>query len=400
VAYYPFNGNANDASGFANNPVLDSGSPTNDQFNTPQSAYRFNGTQQVHYATQSQIESTSNLTVSCWLRTTNTFAGQFHGLVCKGTPTNPWLGYQVGVSGDHVQVETDLAIFSGVRPINDGLWHLVVAVFNKQSGILEIYVDGTIDATHSTPSSNLSTPFQLHVGVEREGVNFFIGSIDEVRIYNRALSSNEVAQLHQIESSLISEPYLNVRLALKVTPQGPGVTNGGIATIAPSKPLSLTTAGLLSILAFDANVMGSWPSNQFPKGSTLAIAGDSVLVLHGTNILLNVSELLRFTTGEQEVFSGSWNTTNGLATPKVKKLQLAGMVFDDSSVAGGANLMFHVNGLLSQSTTDSPPIGGVYKEKVTLKLTAATGDGTAGGAPIICSGTVTATGIASLTTSP
>jgi len=198
VAYYPFNGNANDASGYANNPSLNTAVLTADRFKVPLSAYSFSGTQKIQYANQPQL-GTTNLTVSCWVQTANTFDG-FTGLVCKGGASNPWVGFQVGIYQNHLQVETDFAGFAGSTPINDGRWHSLCAVFDHSNGRLQFFVDANLDSAYSTPAATLISTNQLNVGVERQSVNFFTGSIDAVRIYNRALSASEIQQLYIIES--------------------------------------------------------------------------------------------------------------------------------------------------------------------------------------------------------
>lgn len=196
VAYYPFNGNANDASGYQNNPLLNTASLTPDRMSTPESAYVFSGTQHIQYASQPQLETTTNLTVSCWVRTTNTDSA-FHGLVCKATASNPWVGFQLAFYQSRVRFELDLTGYGGTKLINDGQWHFVCAVIDQQQQKLQLFVDDKLDATYSTPGTNIVTQFPLFVGTGRGGVGFFDGSIDEVRLYNRALSASEVQQLYQ-----------------------------------------------------------------------------------------------------------------------------------------------------------------------------------------------------------
>lgn len=198
VAYYPFNGDANDASGYQNNPVLNTATLTTNHLNLANSAYSFSGTEKTQYANQSQLQTTTSLTVSCWVLTANTYSG-FYGLVCKATPSNPWAGFQVGVNQNHVQVEVDLKSFAGTIPINDGKWHSICVVFDNNNGHLEIFVDGKVDATYNTPNNSLITEYPLNVGTDRQSVNFFSGLIDDVRLFNRGLSGDEVQQLYVYE---------------------------------------------------------------------------------------------------------------------------------------------------------------------------------------------------------
>ena len=218
VAYYPFNGNANDASGYQNNPVMNTATLTTNRFGLANSAYSFSGNQQIQYASQSQLEKITNLTVSCWVSTTNGANNYdnccLHGIVCKAIPTDPMMaGFQLGYGLEHVNAECDATTYAATALVNDGQWHLLCAVFDHQNGRLNIFIDGKTDSTYNTPVNTLAVQNQLSIGIEREGNYFFTGSIDDVRIYNRALSTNEVAQLYAMEST----PIVNIQKAVYLT---------------------------------------------------------------------------------------------------------------------------------------------------------------------------------------
>ena len=89
----------------------------------------------------------------------------------------------------------DTTIISSA-PINDGAWHQCVATRVKTSGALNIYVDGIWQASGTGGTSSLTaTPF-VRFGSRQNGGNFFNGSLDDIRFYNRALGSNEVTALY------------------------------------------------------------------------------------------------------------------------------------------------------------------------------------------------------------
>jgi hypothetical protein len=99
---------------------------------------------------------------------------------------------------------------------NDGKWHHVTAVLHRNGGGagysasgMSVFLDGalagyvhadTLDATHNPPynNTNISTTNPLAIGAgNNDGGNGFIGNIDEVAIYQRALSPAEVAAHYQ-----------------------------------------------------------------------------------------------------------------------------------------------------------------------------------------------------------
>jgi hypothetical protein len=198
--------------------------------------------------------------------------------------------------------------------------------------------------------------------------------------------------IESIPPIVITPPYLNLTIDLNISKQSISNVIGIVSTTASPKLSTLATKDILNKLAFDAYVEGNWPSNSFPKDTTVALAGNGFIVLNGTNILLNVSDIISFTTDEPKVASGKQNTVTGLASPTTQKLQIASITFDDTFINGGNNLKFYLNGVLNMTIADTTPVDGVYTETRTCKITTATGDGSSQGIPFICTGSVSATG--------
>src|SRR5579863_2770063 len=70
VAYYPFNGNANDASGNGNNGVVYGAVLTQDRFGSSNSSYLFNGTN-IYIQVSKLLPDLTNLTISAWVQYTS-----------------------------------------------------------------------------------------------------------------------------------------------------------------------------------------------------------------------------------------------------------------------------------------------------------------------------------------
>ena len=78
IAYYPFNGNANDAAGTINGTV-NGASLTTNRFREPNTAYNFNGTgNHINLGNSTTLRPTAALTVSAWFILENT-AGSISG---------------------------------------------------------------------------------------------------------------------------------------------------------------------------------------------------------------------------------------------------------------------------------------------------------------------------------
>jgi hypothetical protein len=81
--------------------------------------------------------------------------------------------------------------------VTDGKWHFVVGTYGAD-GVARIYVDGVLGAS-AARTAVLNSGVATTAGVCSNcggGQDYFNGSIDDVRIYNRALSVTEVKQLY------------------------------------------------------------------------------------------------------------------------------------------------------------------------------------------------------------
>jgi hypothetical protein len=84
---------------------------------------------------------------------------------------------------------------------NNNNWHFVVATA-KTGSTANIYVDGVLVKQSGTiTQNNIANSYNLIIGARGSGGGDpFVGSIDDPRVYNRALSASEVAQLYNIQT--------------------------------------------------------------------------------------------------------------------------------------------------------------------------------------------------------
>ena len=87
----------------------------------------------------------------------------------------------------------DVTIASTVGGYNDGNWHHVVFTRTQASGALALYVDGEPAGTATGSTGTLSSPANLNFGRIQAGNNHLVGSLDEVALYNTALSAATVS---------------------------------------------------------------------------------------------------------------------------------------------------------------------------------------------------------------
>ncbi len=90
---------------------------------------------------------------------------------------------------------------TSTRSVNDGAWHFIVAE-RLADGTGQITIDGALDSTQSAPSRTLGSGFNVYVGADIRNVAFgdspsyFNGLIDQVDLFNRALTSTEIQALY------------------------------------------------------------------------------------------------------------------------------------------------------------------------------------------------------------
>jgi len=196
VASYALENNASDGSGDAFNGTL-ANNPTFVAGHTGL-AINLNGTNQFVQLPRSVQDS---FTISFWVRTTTTGATGAQWWVGKGLVdgevANVVNDFGVSLVGSRVAFgvgNPDVTIMS-TSNINDNVFHHVVVTRNAATGAMVLYVDGAQQASATGPVGTRATPASLRIGSLQTNLNFFAGQIDEVRLFNAALTAAQVAAL-------------------------------------------------------------------------------------------------------------------------------------------------------------------------------------------------------------
>lgn len=213
VAYYPFNGNANDESGNGNNGTV-SGASIIDGGYAGQ-AYKFTRTSDGAVGSGDYIEipnsasmhftaATDNYTVSTWAKANvgSDTASEGYVVIEDRSGTGA-LSYAITYAGSKFQFITRNGTDTGIyveAAATMGVWHHLV--LKVENGTLYGYMDGLLVGTADvSASTNTATSDNIQIGRGRGNSgfrNYFDGDIDEVRIYNRALAFSEVEELRSL----------------------------------------------------------------------------------------------------------------------------------------------------------------------------------------------------------
>jgi hypothetical protein len=199
VAYYPFNGNANDASINALNGTNGGATLTTDRFGNPISAYSFIGGTYINILDNS-LFNTSQGTWSAWYCFTAPSGGNGYGLIGKGSNFTSNLGIlenQNNISSKISWVSNQASSLPPSRTMN-GNWHNYVLTWDNSTGIIKGYSDGVLlgQATYNT-SFNLNNGKNIRIGRSDESYwQSYNGKADDFGIWNRVLTQSEITNLY------------------------------------------------------------------------------------------------------------------------------------------------------------------------------------------------------------
>lgn len=212
IAYYPFNGNANDESGNNNNGTVNGASLSNDRKGNANKAYSFDGINdyiQIPF-NRNLLPNSDAKTYSFWFKFTPATTSDL--FIQNGDADNSDGQFRIGINSSgiiHTQLHSywgygggNYADYMGysIPSFNANISHFLSIIVNNKE--VKYYVDGVLVATRNWTlsykpyDSNFNIEIGRHYNSFSGGyTSYFNGEIDELRIYNRALNENEIQAL-------------------------------------------------------------------------------------------------------------------------------------------------------------------------------------------------------------
>ena len=192
IAYWPFDGNADDVSGNHNHGA---------EYNNPfyPAAYLNNGleTNEAYVTADSDSFDGSKFTLMAWIKPDNV-SGSYRVIFEKDKFKSDWYGlYQIG---NKIHVRWSLSGTTTATPValETDVFSHVAATFDGSTA--KIYINGVLKhSTLGTPSKPSVTKGQLRIGVDGVGREAFQGIIDEAKIFGTALHQSKIQ--FEMESS-------------------------------------------------------------------------------------------------------------------------------------------------------------------------------------------------------
>ncbi|MGW4517438.1 MGH1-like glycoside hydrolase domain-containing protein [Streptomyces sp. NPDC004393] len=164
---------------------------------TTGTALQFNGSSQYGQTTAPVLDTTGNFTVSAWVRLDHT--GSFATAVSQDGPTTSGFFLQYSAADNRLAFSTGEGRALADQPPAPGRWYHLVGVHNADAGTYTLYVDGQAQTTVWHQPTGDSAPGAFAVGRAFSGgrnSDYWPGSIDQVRAWNRALSGADVTALY------------------------------------------------------------------------------------------------------------------------------------------------------------------------------------------------------------
>ena len=209
IAYYPFNGNANDESGNGNDGTVYGASLTTDRYDNANSAYSFNGIDNYIFVDPAFILSNGEGTFSAWAKFNDLTQIQYLGFIGDEHSSSYYISLlRFDPNHQTMSIYTHNPKSNGYLVGNtiinqDVYYHLVMT---SDGSKWDIYINGVKETLTSLVGENtgawagdLFSVDDFMLGALRFQVPydpaFFNGTLDDVRVYDRALSEEEILLL-------------------------------------------------------------------------------------------------------------------------------------------------------------------------------------------------------------
>jgi hypothetical protein len=203
VAYWPFDGNANDASGNGNDGIVNGATLAVDRNGNANGAYHFKGNGNIRIPDSASLRSPTNaISFVFWMKPGREILTTI--ICCKGIETRQYglfINSENNIGSYYVN---DWCGINGVDVICHetpaiplvGQWQHVAVTWDGKT--IKVYMDGSIVGEESASGVFATNTADLLIGEDPPGVTeYLLGDLDDLAIWNRALTADEVAQLYE-----------------------------------------------------------------------------------------------------------------------------------------------------------------------------------------------------------
>jgi len=206
IAYYPFNNNADDISGNELHGSVNGALLSDDRFGNSNSAYYFDGIDDyIVISSNESLDITGSFTFIAWVNVSD--STNDHQIVLskwyKGCVHNRSYVLEFHPNGKTLQIPVGGGISTdnysnafSEKDISFDEWYFIVAMYDMTS--IKIFINGEQTCSLTTSGTIPKTDTLFYIGRHEctTDKNTFYGKIDDIRIYNRALSIDEIDEIY------------------------------------------------------------------------------------------------------------------------------------------------------------------------------------------------------------
>jgi hypothetical protein len=206
IGCYPFNNSSQDYSGLNHHGTVSGATLTTDRFGVANNAYYFDGIDDyINLGMLDQITSSQEFSFSVWVEPVmvkkqsilmlmpDSFQDRLLATVYYDHGSQSYTFWDFGNSAAGGRLSTPNTVFSN-------LWQHYVFTVHPVNG-MNVYKNGVLESSDSASASLLNRARELWIGggIDHAGDLFYwLGKIDDIRIYERELDSNEVVSLYNM----------------------------------------------------------------------------------------------------------------------------------------------------------------------------------------------------------
>jgi hypothetical protein len=220
VGYWPFIGNANDVSGNSHHGIVIGANLTSDRFGNSNEAYHFGGEDYIIVQDNDSLTfSSSDFTISAWIRIESFSTGAGYYLMGHSTGPGNTAKWILFISSSNIAFVIGPSIgwnILGNFSFNLDTWYYIAV--RRSGSSLAAFVDSSLVGSVSLVGDIPNPNAPLHFGTAEfdRPERTFKGDIDEIRIYKRALASEELNLLYR-EGKCFQTVYDTIKVYDTVT---------------------------------------------------------------------------------------------------------------------------------------------------------------------------------------
>lgn len=156
-----------------------------------QNALNFDGVNDYVQTTFPGISGTNSRTVEAWIKGPLSTSQE---VIIDWGDMSIGHRFTVNLIGGKLRCEIGGSGVTGTTLVADNTWHHIAVTFNNSSANkYNTYVDGVLEASFNLPTTiNTSSTNNLIIGRRNDAVNYYTGTIDEVRIWNTDLTATQI----------------------------------------------------------------------------------------------------------------------------------------------------------------------------------------------------------------